>query len=144
MIQWRCSRSSMIQWRWARSRDDLDPDERWLKMKMNWRWRWWEVDDDSDDTEKKTCANKLCWENTFLVKRECWCNCNFGMYSSVFLMYCNPMFILGCIVMYLSHVIPRCLFREVYIMRKSCQVIMGDCCNLTDHVRLPLIHTKHK
>ena len=29
------------------------------------------LDDDPDDTEKKTCADKLCRENTFLVKREC-------------------------------------------------------------------------
>ena len=27
----------------------------------------------------------------------CWCNCNFWMYSLVFLIYCNPMFIPGCI-----------------------------------------------
>ena len=48
------------------------------------------------------------------------------MYSLVFLMYCNPMFIPGCIVMYFSHVIPRCLFHEVSIMRKSCQGIVGN------------------
>ena len=48
------------------------------------------------------------------------------MYSLVFLMYCNPMFILGCVVMYLIHVIPRCLFREVSIMTKSCKVIVGN------------------
>ena len=82
---------------WSRSRDDPDP------MKMTYRWRWlededdFEDDNDLDDTEKKTCADKLCQENTFLVKRECWCNCNFGMYSLVFLIYCNPMFIPGCI-----------------------------------------------
>ena len=34
---------------------------------------------------------KLCRKNTFLVKRECWCICNFGMYSSMYLMSCNPM-----------------------------------------------------
>ena len=27
---------------------------------------------------------------------KCWCICNFGMYSSMYLMYCNPMFIPGC------------------------------------------------
>ena len=54
---------------------------------------WWS----SDDPEKKNCAGKLCRENTFLYKRECWCNCNFRMYSSVYLMYFNPMFILGCV-----------------------------------------------
>ena len=93
MIQWR-SRSSndpdlmMIHW-WSRSSDDPD------LMKMTWRWRW--LDDDPDDTEKKTCADKLCRENTFLVKRECWCICSFGMYSLVYLMYCTPMFIPGSI-----------------------------------------------
>ena len=102
-----------IRWRWLEDEDDL-------KTNMTWR------RDDPADTEKKTCADKLCQENTFLVKRECWCNCNFGMYSLVFLIYCNPMFIPGCIVMYLSHVIPRCLFREVSIMRNSCQVIVGN------------------
>ena len=119
-----------IQW-WSRSSDDdPDPNEDDLQMKMTWSWRWlwrwWRPNDDSDDTEKKTCVDKLCRENTFLVKRECWCNCNFGMYSLVFLIYCNPMFIPRFIVMYLSHVIPRCLFREVSIMRKSCQVIVAN------------------
>ena len=28
--------------------------------------------------------------------------------------------------MYCNHVIPRCLFQEVSIMRKSCQVIVGN------------------
>ena len=105
-----------IQW-WSKSSDDLD-----LKMNMTWIWRRL----DPDDTEKKTCADKSCRENTFLVKRECWCNCNFGMYSLVFLIYCNPMFIPGGIVMYVSHVIPRCLFWEFSVMRKSCQVIVGN------------------
>ena len=85
-----------IEW-WSRSRWRWLEDEDDLKIKMTWRWRWWGLDDDLDDIEKKTCAIKLCRENTFLVKRECWCNCNFGMYSLVFLMYCNPMFIPGCI-----------------------------------------------
>ena len=62
-------------WRWLGDEGDL-------KIEMTWRWRWWRLDDDPDDIE-----------NTFLVKRECRCNCNFGMYSLVFLMYCNPMFI---------------------------------------------------
>ena len=101
-----------IKW-WSRSSDD-DPDRvmiqiewwsisrwRWLEdeddLKMNMTWRWWELDDDPDDTEKKTCANKLCWENTFLVKGECWRNCNFRMYSLVYIMYCTPMFIPGSI-----------------------------------------------
>ena len=122
-IQWWSRSSDDVPW-WSRSSDDPDPNEDDLQMKMTWRW--WITDDDQDDTEKKTCVDKLCRENTFLVKRECWCNCNFGMYSLVFLIYCNPMFIPGCIVMYLSHVIPRCLFREVSTMRKSCQVIVGN------------------
>ena len=78
------------RWRWPEDEDDL-------KMNMTWRWRWRELDDDSDDTEKKTCADKLCRENTFLVKRECWCIFNFGMYSLVYLMYYTPMFILGSV-----------------------------------------------
>ena len=100
MTQW-WSRSSgdpdpvmLIQQRWSRSSDDdLDrvmiqiQDEDDLKMKMNWRCRWW------DDPEKKTSVDKLCRQNTFLVKRECWCICNFGMYSLVYFMYCTPMFI---------------------------------------------------
>ena len=112
-IQWWCSVMMIqIEW-WSRSDDErwLE-DEEDLKMKVTWRWRWWDLDDDLDDTKKKTCAIKLCWENTFLVKRECWCNCNFGIYSLVFLMYCNPMFILGCIVMYLSSVMPQCSYRK--------------------------------
>ena len=86
----------MIQQWWSNS-DDPDPNEDDLKRKMTWRWRWRELDDDPDDTEKNNCADKLCRENTFLVKRECWCNCNFRMYLLVFLMYCNLMFISGCI-----------------------------------------------
>ena len=67
-IQWWCSSDDpdlvmMLQWL-SRLSDDPDP-----KMKMTWRWRG--LDDDLDDTEKKTCADKLCRENTFLVKREC-------------------------------------------------------------------------
>ena len=83
-IEW----SSRSRWRWLEYEDDL-------KMKMNWRWR--ELNDYSDDIEKNTCADKLCRENTFLDKRECWCNCNFGMYSLVYLMYYTPTFILGCV-----------------------------------------------
>ena len=112
-----------IQWRWITNEDDLQMKMTWI---WRWLWRWRRPDNDLDDTEKKTSADKLCRVNTFLVKRGCWCNCNFGMYSLVFLIYCNPMFISGCIVMYLSHVIPQFLFREVSIMRKSCQVIVGN------------------
>ena len=38
-----------------------------------------------DVPETNTCVDELCQENTFLVKRECWCICNFGMYSLVYL-----------------------------------------------------------
>ena len=103
-IQWWCSiliqierwsRSSDDVLYWSKSRDDLDP------MKMNWRQRWLEEEDDlrtrwsSWYREEDQCW-KLCRKNTFLVKRECWCICSFGMYSSMYLMYCNPMFIPGC------------------------------------------------
>ena len=115
MTQW-WSRSSddpdpvmMIQQWWSKSSDD-DPDRvmiqirwwRWLeyeydlKMEMAWRWRWQGIDDDPDDTEKKTCTDTLCRQNTFLVKRECWCNCKFRRYSSIYLMYCTPMVIPVC------------------------------------------------
>ena len=71
------SRSSDAIWWWSRSRDDL-------KTKMTWRWRWLKYEDVPFDAEKKTSAKKLCRKNTFLVKRECWCICNFGMYSSMY------------------------------------------------------------
>ena len=141
-IQW-WSRSSdddldwvmiQIQWCWS-SRDDPDQvmiqiqgwwsrsRRRWLEdkddLKMKMTWRWWELDDDPDDTEKKTCADKLCRDNTFLVKRECWCNCNFKMYSLVYLMYCTSMFPPGGI----CNVIESChapMFpSRVYIMWTS-------------------------
>ena len=102
-IHWRCSRDDLdrgmiqIQWWWSRSKWIWLVDEDDLNINMTWRWRWQGLDDDPDDTEKKTCVDKLCRENTFLVKRECWCNCNFRMYSLLFLMYCNLMFISGCI-----------------------------------------------
>ena len=114
MTQW-WSRSSddpdlmQMTWRWRWLDDEYDlkmkmnwiwrwlEDEYDLKMKMTWRWRWRELNDDPYYTEKKTCADKLCRENTLLVKRDYWCNCNFRMYSSVYLMYCTPMFILGSI-----------------------------------------------
>ena len=107
-IEW-WSRSSpvmmiQIEW-WSRSRsrssddpypilwqsglrDDPDPDD--LNMNMTWRRRcssWYKEEDQ---------CWKSCRKNTFLVKRECWCICNFGMYSSMYLMHCNPMFIPGC------------------------------------------------
>ena len=126
-VQWWCSRSSddpdPVQWWWSRSSDDLDPvvmfhddpdqvmiqiqfyddpDQEMIQIQMTWRWRWLEDEDDlktrwsSWYREEDQCW-KLCRKNTFLVKRECWCICNFRMYSSMYLlMYCNPMFISGC------------------------------------------------
>ena len=132
-IQWLWSRSSdddldrvmiQIHWWWSRSSDDLDLMMKYdLKMKVTWRWRWQELDDDPDDREKKTCAVKLCWENTFLVKREFWCNCNFGMYSLVFLMYCNPMFIPRCTWVMSCPEVPIGSFYNVI---KSCQLNVGN------------------
>ena len=83
----------MIQIKWSSrsSDDDLDQDKDELNMKKNWIWQG--LDDYPNDIEKKTCADKLCRENTFLVKRECWCNCCFRMYSLVYLMYFTLMFI---------------------------------------------------
>ena len=76
---------SKSRWRWLEDGDDLK-----MKMMRTWRWpRWYREED--------LCWKKLCRENTFLVKRECWWICNFRMYSFVFVMYCNLMFILGCI-----------------------------------------------
>ena len=108
-IQWWCSMMIQIEWWsrsnddvpwWSRSRDDPDSkDEDDLKTKMIWRLRRLEMQMtrwSSWYREEDQCW-KLCQKNTFLVKRECWCICNFGMYSSMYLMYCNPMFILGCI-----------------------------------------------
>ena len=69
-------------WRWLEDEDDL-------KMKMTWWWSRWYKEED--------LCWRLCQKNTFLVKRECWCICNFGMYSLVYLMYCTLMFILGSI-----------------------------------------------
>ena len=108
-IEWWSRSIDDVQW-WSRSSDDIDP-----KMNMTWR------RDDPDDTEKNTCADKLCRVNTFLVKRECWCNCNFAMYSLVFLMYCNPMSIPGCV----CNVIESChapMFRSRYkqVMSSQC------------------------
>ena len=97
--QWWSRSSANVPW-WSRSRDDPDSKiDDALKMKMTWRlrrlemqvtrWSSWYREEDQ--------YWKLCRKNTFLVKRECWCICNFRIYSSMYLMYCNPMFILGCI-----------------------------------------------
>ena len=105
----------MIQQCWSKSSDDPNPvmmpsiDPDWVMIQIQ-RWRWIEDEDDLKtkkncryrcrdapaDTEKKTNIEKLCWKNTFLVKRQCWCICN-GMYSSMYLMYFNPMFTPRCI-----------------------------------------------
>ena len=101
-IQWWCSMmihierwsrfSDDVPW-WSRSRDDPDSkNEDDLNTKMTWRlkrlemqmtrWSSWYREEDQ--------CWKLCRKNTFLVKRECWCICNFGMYSSMYLIYCKP------------------------------------------------------
>ena len=104
-----------VQWCWSRSSDDLDlvmpfyddPDQEMIQIQMTWSWRWLEDEEDlkMKMTWRRRCfiwyreedqCWKLCRKNTFLVKRECWCICNFGMYSSMYLTYCNPMFIPGC------------------------------------------------
>ena len=46
----------------------------------------------------------------------CLCNCNFGMYSLVFLCIVTSFLFRDVFVMYLSHVIPRFSYREVSIM----------------------------
>ena len=96
-VPWWSRSSDDVPW-WSRSRDDPDSkNEDDLKMKMTWRLRRLEMQMkrwSSCYKEEDQCWN-LCRKNTFLVKRECWCICNFGMYSSMYLMYCNPMFIMG-------------------------------------------------
>ena len=127
MIQQRCSRTRddpdrvmiLIQWWWSRSSDDPDP----VMIQIQWWWSRSSDNPDPDDIEKKTCTNKLCRENTFLVNRECWCNCNFKMYSLVYLMYCTPMIIFES-VWFMS-----CLddpIKSFYNVNKSCQVIVGN------------------
>ena len=110
-----------IEW-WSRfSDDDLDHVMIQIQMKMTWRWRWIEDEDDLKTNMTRTwrwprwyreeyLCWKLCRENTFLVKRECWCICKFRMFSLVFLMYCNPMFIQGCI----CNVLESCHARRSY------------------------------
>ena len=107
----------MIQQWWSRSSDDLDPvmmshddlDREMIQIRrlmMTWRWRWLEDEDELKMTQRRRWSSwyreedqcwKLCRKNTFLVKRECWCICNFRMYSSMYLMYCNLMFNSRCI-----------------------------------------------
>ena len=96
---------AMIQipwWRRLEEEDDLEED---LKMKMTWGWRRIEYEGNlkmkmtrwSSWYREEDQYWKLCRKNTFLVKRECWCNCNFEMYSAMYIMSCTPMFILGCV-----------------------------------------------
>ena len=108
-IEW-WSRSSPVMFiqleRWSRS------SENDLKMKMTWRLRRLKMEMtrwSSWYREEDQCW-KLCRKNTFLVKRECWCICNFGIYSSMYLMYCNSMFILGCIY----YVIESCCHASMF------------------------------
>ena len=115
----------MIQQWWASSHDDADPmikkkkmtwrieDEEDLKKNMTWRL---EYEEDlkmmrwsSWCREEDQCW-KLCLKNTFLVKRECWCICNFGMYSSMYRMSCNPMFIPICFY----YVIESCCYAPMF------------------------------
>ena len=89
-VQWWSRSSDDVQW-WSRSSNDPDlvmmsSDDpnlvmihiRWLEdeedLKMT-RTRWW-----SRRYREEDLCWKLCQKNTFLVKRECWCICNFRMY----------------------------------------------------------------
>ena len=56
-----------------------------------------------------TFADELCLENTFLVKMDCLCNCNFGMYSLVYFIY------------YIS-LVPDVAIGRVINIIKSCKV----------------------
>ena len=103
--QWWSRSSDDVPW-WSKSSDDLDPvmmshdDTDREMIQIRWRRRLENEDDlkmrwSSWYREEDQCW-KLCRKNTFLVKREFWRICNFRMYSSMYLMYCNPMFIPGC------------------------------------------------
>ena len=77
------------------------------------QWWWFGFDDDPywmNDPVMKTCADELCQENTFLVKRECWRIFNFGMYSLVYFIY------------YIS-LVPDVPIGRVINVIKSCKVI---------------------
>ena len=65
------------------------------------------------------------WYNWVVIfdTMDCWWNCNFGMYSLVFLMYCNPMFILRCTWVVSCLDVP---IRRFYNVNKSCQFIVGN------------------
>ena len=103
MIQ--IERWSRSRWIWLEDKYDEKRMMTWrlriLKMQMM-RWCSWYREEDQ--------CWKLCRNNTFLVKRECWCICNFGMYSSMYLMYCNLMFIPRCIY----HVFESCCLASMF------------------------------
>ena len=63
------------------------------------------------------------WFKPNAVPRKCWCNCNFRMYSLVFRIYCNPMFIPRC---YYVMSCPDVPIGKIYNVNKSCQVIVGN------------------
>ena len=115
-IQWWSRSSDDVQWWWSRSDDEDD-------LKMNMTWRWQGLDDDPNDTEKKTCAencveripSELRGSVDVYVTSEC--------ISLLFLIYCNPMFILGCAWVMSCPDVP---IRKIYIVNKSCQVIVGN------------------
>ena len=135
----------MMPQKWSRSSDD-DPDQvmiqiqmkmtwrwRWLedeydlKMKITWSWRWRGIEDDPDDTKKNTCADKLCRENTFLVKMECWCNCNFRMYSLVYFIHCISL-VLDVPIRTIINVIKSCKVIEVnpsFLSRGKFPTVVG-------------------
>ena len=96
----------MIQLWWWSSNDDLMMIQLW----------WWS----RLDPVTKTCANVLCQENTFLVKRECWCICNIGMYSLVYLILYPDVRIeiIICISLY-----PDVAIERIINIIKSCKVI---------------------
>ena len=73
-----------------------------------------------DDPKNKTCVDELCQENTFQVKRECLCVCNFGMYSLVYLiLYLDvPIKINICISLY-----PDIPIGRIINIINSCKVI---------------------
>ena len=89
-VQW-WSRSSdgldlvmmMIQIKWWSRFSDDDPDR--VMIQNRW-WRWLEDEDDKNSMMIQMIQRRIlvliyCVEkNTFLVKRECWCICNFRMY----------------------------------------------------------------
>ena len=88
------------RWRRLEDKEDLNTKE---DLKMT-RWSSWCREEDQ--------CWKLCWKNTFLVKRECWCICNFRMYSFMYLMSCNLMFILWCIYYVIESCFHALMFRS--------------------------------